>query len=173
MTESANWISGAKESLLKAIAGKNGAPALRDEIRYAPSYTPALDAKLKKILTAEQIRQAVGWYAPDMIANHSRLVRAGIENTAQLREAIKQYAQIRASKAVANKAKELERKLVGQKVGIDFFPTPKSVASDMVQKADIQPGMTVLEPSAGNGNIADAIKGTGVNPCLLYTSRCV
>ena len=30
--------------------------------------------------------------------------------------------------------------------------------------------MTVLEPSAGNGNIADAIKGTGVNPDVIELS---
>ena len=59
----------------------------------------------------------------------------------------------------ANKAKELERALIGNKsIGIDFFPTPKSVAQDMVRMADIQPGIEVLEPSAGNGNIAEAIR---------------
>jgi len=35
--------------------------------------------------------------------------------------------------------------LVGQKVGADFFPTPKAVAERMVEEAGIEPGMKVLE----------------------------
>lgn len=39
-----------------------------------------------------------------------------------------------------------------------LFPTPADLAERMVELADIQPGMTVLEPSAGTGNILLAIK---------------
>lgn len=39
-----------------------------------------------------------------------------------------------------------------------FFPTPGPVIDAMLTVADIQPGMTVLEPSAGIGSIADAIR---------------
>jgi len=38
-----------------------------------------------------------------------------------------------------------------------FYPTPTELAERMVMIADIQEGMTVLEPSAGNGAIAMAI----------------
>ena len=38
-----------------------------------------------------------------------------------------------------------------------YFPTPKPVVQQMIQKAHIAPGMKVLEPSAGKGNIVDAI----------------
>lgn len=39
-----------------------------------------------------------------------------------------------------------------------YFPTPKAVVTKMLDAADIKPGMRVLEPSAGKGNIADAIR---------------
>ena len=36
-----------------------------------------------------------------------------------------------------------------------YFPTPHPVVEEMIERADIHPGMTVLEPSAGTGEIAD------------------
>ena len=39
-----------------------------------------------------------------------------------------------------------------------FFPTPKPVIERMLELAEIAEGMTVLEPSAGKGDIADAIE---------------
>jgi phospholipid N-methyltransferase len=55
--------------------------------------------------------------------------------------------------------RELENKaksLIGQIPG--FFPTPSNVAAEIVEKANIEPGNKVLEPSAGSGNLAEAIK---------------
>jgi len=52
-----------------------------------------------------------------------------------------------------------------------FFPTPKPVIEKMLRHADLEPGMTVLEPSAGKGDICDAIaEGYGVKP---YTCEIV
>ncbi|NIV38011.1 MAG: methyltransferase [Anaerolineae bacterium] len=39
----------------------------------------------------------------------------------------------------------------------DFFPTPEKVIVDMLRNAWLCDGLTVLEPSAGSGNIADRI----------------
>jgi hypothetical protein len=38
-----------------------------------------------------------------------------------------------------------------------FFPTPPLVIEQMLQLAEIEDGMTVLEPSAGKGDILDAV----------------
>lgn len=38
--------------------------------------------------------------------------------------------------------------------GVDYFPTPEPVGFKMVEWASVQPGMKVLEPSAGVGSIA-------------------
>ena len=42
-----------------------------------------------------------------------------------------------------------------QKYG--YFPTPPELAKRVVELAEIEPGMTVLEPSAGQGGIADYV----------------
>lgn len=39
-----------------------------------------------------------------------------------------------------------------------YFPTPKAIVERMLAVADIKSGMTVLEPSAGSGNILDGIR---------------
>ncbi len=38
-----------------------------------------------------------------------------------------------------------------------FFPTPKNIVQQLIELADIRPGMIVLEPSAGTGNIAEEV----------------
>jgi hypothetical protein len=55
------------------------------------------------------------------------------------------------------KIEQAERELLQTKIP-GYFPTPPDVARMVVEAADIQPGMRVLEPSAGSGAIADAIK---------------
>jgi type I restriction-modification system DNA methylase subunit len=54
------------------------------------------------------------------------------------------------------KIKELEAKLIGQKID-GFFPTPRPVIELMLQHADIRAGHSVLEPSCGKGDIAEVI----------------
>lgn len=58
---------------------------------------------------------------------------------------------------VALQIRKLERDLIGCKIP-GFFITPQEVASRLVEYAEIEPGMKVLEPSAGNGSIAQAIR---------------
>lgn len=47
--------------------------------------------------------------------------------------------------------------VVDEKKTFNFFPTPKSVCQDMVDAAGLELGQHILEPSAGTGNILDAI----------------
>jgi predicted RNA methylase len=87
-----------------------------------------------------------------------------------LSSALREYVKYRGKAPVVDKIKELERSLIGKNVGVDFFPTPKPVAEQMVRDAGITEGMKVLEPSAGNGNIADAIRAAGVKPDVVEIS---
>lgn len=45
--------------------------------------------------------------------------------------------------------------------GLDFFPTPRDLARELVALAGAKKGQTVLEPSAGIGNIAVAAMAAG------------
>lgn len=106
----------------------------------------------------------------EIIANYKRLRAMGIDNDSMLRVALREYVTYRSIKQEKNKAKELERAIVGRNVGIDFFPTPESTAQRMVDMAEMEVGMSVLEPSAGNGNIAEKIKQSGINPDVVEIS---
>lgn len=44
---------------------------------------------------------------------------------------------------------------------IGFFPTPVALARQLVELAEVKPGMTCLEPSAGTGRIVDALVEAG------------
>ncbi|MBM9578925.1 methyltransferase [Leptospira sp. 201903070] len=60
--------------------------------------------------------------------------------------------------------RNLERDLIGGKIP-GFFPTPKPLAQRLIIEADIKPGMDVLEPSAGKGDLAETItEETGIHP---------
>lgn len=47
---------------------------------------------------------------------------------------------------------------VDEKKEFQFFETPSDLAKQLVEMADIQPGESILEPSAGKGKIAELIK---------------
>jgi predicted RNA methylase len=52
-----------------------------------------------------------------------------------------------------------------------YFPTPPDLARQIVELADIRPGMRVLEPSAGSGHLADEIqRQTEQNPFCIEQS---
>lgn len=93
------------------------------------------------------------------------LARMGIETPAEMRAALREFIGLREQAAAPDKVKQLERAMVGKKNdGFDFFPTPEGVADEMVETAGLEPGMRVLEPSAGMGHIAERIRDAGVEP---------
>jgi len=56
-----------------------------------------------------------------------------------------------------------------------FFPTPPAVIEAMLDKAAIEPGQRVLEPSAGKGDIADALTAAGIADvvcCEISSTLC-
>jgi phospholipid N-methyltransferase/DNA-binding transcriptional MerR regulator len=58
---------------------------------------------------------------------------------------------------LAQRIARLERELMWVRLP-GFFPTPPSVAERLLDLAAMTSGMTVLEPSAGAGDLADAIR---------------
>lgn len=82
--------------------------------------------------------------------------KAGINNIDDLRVAVQEIETVLPDKQKPNPVKEKERALIGCKIP-GFFPTPKEVVKRMIELAQIECGDTVLEPSAGNGNIAEEI----------------
>ena len=150
-----------RSELLEMLKGKRGAKELIDSLRYTPDLTPEKFSELKKYLTDNQIRDAIGWYNVEAVKRLGRLARMGIDSNDKLRMALTEYVMYRNGAKKPDPVKTAEMALVGQKVGVDFFPTPKSLASRMAELAGVKEGMRVLEPSAGNGSLADAAKAAG------------
>lgn len=116
--------------------------------------------------------------------DRNRLSKMGIDTAEQLRMACREFINQLAEKVKPDAAIELERKLIGQKVGIDFFPTPSAEAERMVQIAISLQGSHVkdlseldklrfLEPHGGNGNIASEIRNAGYEPDVCEISSCL
>lgn len=95
----------------------------------------------------------------------------GIETPAEMRSALREFVRLQESPAEADKIKQMERAMVGRRNdGLDFFPTPAGTAQAMIDAAEIEPGMSVLEPSAGMGHIAEQIREAGVDPDVVEFS---
>lgn len=162
---SPTWDGGGSNRLrlLESLKGKRGAKDLMEKIRYSSGPNAEMLPALKKHITEKEIDSHLGWWNLEAIQRVSRLARIGINSNMDLRLALTEYVLFRDGPKKADPVKAAERALVGQKVGVDFFPTPKSLAERMAQLAGVKAGDKVLEPSAGNGNLADAAKAAGAS----------
>lgn len=52
-----------------------------------------------------------------------------------------------------------------------FFPTPAAVVQRLIDNADLEEGMKILEPSAGQGNILEFLKEYDVTVGELYSGN--
>lgn len=173
-------LDGSKSELFSAykdLATIKGADRLRNRF-YKQAESVGEDQRVK--LAREDVelaiekyprKSSIPWHWPETLAKLKRLESMGITSLPELRAALREFVEYRGKRGTIDKAKQLERELIGNKgVGNDFFPTPKETARRMVAEAGIEPDMTVLEPSAGNGNIAEVIRAAGVNPDVVEQS---
>lgn len=159
-----------RAKLLELIKGKRGAPKLADKIRYANDMDYETYKQLCDVLGKAAADRELGPYKIEQLNRLNRLNRIGIQTDAQLRAALVEYLQFAEGARAEDPIAKAERAILGQKVGIDFFPTPKAEAERMARLAGIKKGDDVLEPSAGNGNLADAAKALGANVDVIEIS---
>jgi phospholipid N-methyltransferase len=97
------------------------------------------------------------------IKDFERLQKMGLTNEAILKTALRELATLTqgAGPSEAEKKaielKELERSFISKKIE-GFFPTPEALINRMFNMAKVFEGETILEPSAGLGHIAEAIR---------------
>lgn len=128
---------------------------------FSADQVEAIEAVIKK---AEERGFKAPWVR-ESFKTFKRLDAAGItpENFQEAEDAIEALGVKKREPTKEERVAQMERDLaVGSKIE-GYFPTPKPLAKRMVEQADIEPGMKVLEPSAGNGNIADALKESGAD----------
>lgn len=114
--------------------------------------------ELATITTTKQIEVLLRWEQfPRWDDDQARMQRAEITLATYAAARTALLALERPIEATPEQQRRaLERSLIGHAIP-GFFPTPRAIVDRMLDAADIQPGMTVLEPSAGAGHIADAI----------------
>ena len=111
------------------------------------------------------------WIFETAFDRRRRLADMNIRTGPELRSALREFVSLKSDAAKPDRVKELERAMVGrQNDGMDFFPTPAHIADEMVEAAGIEDGMSVLEPSAGMGHIAERIRAAGVDPDVVEAS---
>lgn len=121
----------------------------------------AVPVPLKDVSTKSAVEWlARGWYPKAGDAN-ALLAKAGIASEVDYFAAVSALEKISdpdaGEKTKADLIKEAENALVGLKID-GYFPTPPEVVRDMLSHIVIEPDDTILEPSAGKGNIADVIR---------------
>lgn len=92
----------------------------------------------------------------EQFADHKRLTGLGIRNIFVLRHVLRVFFPYVHPEREADPIRAAELAIVGRKFD-GFFPTPYELVELMINEADIQDGHTILEPSAGKGNIVDGI----------------
>lgn len=165
--------------IIASLASVRGAKRLQTSLKKV-SITPD-KAHLQfsiSSLTAEEIMEkleeskAYPYYWDTILEQHTVLERMCIKSSAELRQACRELQLLATPVEKASKVKEIQRSLVGQNVGIDFFPTASDLADRMVSIAGIEPSKSqdILEPQGGSGNIAEAIRRAGQEPDVCEIS---
>lgn len=139
-----------------------------EQISAVDTLLKAGDKQGKKVLQYSFVR--------DSVKDYNRIKKLGIEDQSQwneVRETVKGLAEAKPKETTKEQEiKQIERDLIGNKIP-GFFATPEPVIDRMMDEADIESGMKVLEPSAGAGDIAAKLQEAGgdvstieINPTL-------
>lgn len=158
--------------LLEAAKGLKGISEARstvtrisgiDNVITRPSQIAAIDTLVKAANKAGK-KPLQYSYALDQIKAFNRAKRLGIDTQERWASARKELLALERPvtqvSAKERTVKELERELIGNKIP-GFFATPQPVIDEVMAELDLDEGMSVLEPEAGNGDMADAAREAG------------
>jgi predicted RNA methylase len=151
------------------LTAKRGGVSLAASI-YGRTINQEQYDKIKKVMGEKEADDALGLFPVEQLKKQARLKSMGINNQRELQGAIGEFITHKSGVKAEDAVTAAERALVGKNVGIDFFPTPKPLATRMAELAGVKPGMRVLEPSAGNGHLADAAKQSGADVDVIEIS---
>ena len=118
------------------------------EVLYSFCYHRWRDEDILRILTDKNCH----WYG--------KLERAHLNSLDRIKRAITALQSLDNSvpeDPTLIQIRELERALIGRNIR-GYFPTPRPICERMVKLAMLRKGMSVWEPSAGKGSIAEAIR---------------
>ena len=117
--------------------------------------TAAAVKRLVSWIQYGDLSDSSGWVA----ANRAKLAKMGIDNVPTLMEtweAVQGAYEDKREPTREERQRSLECELLGTKIP-GFFPTPEGLADHLVVVAQLPRRGLVLEPSAGKGDLAEAI----------------
>lgn len=160
--------------LLEILSGTKGVNAVRSVIEKT-SYRRSWAMDSLRILknafqTAKRRKPKFGTtQTEEQLDRIMRLTKADItpDNLASVRDQLLALAK---TPDQGNQAERQIQQMIYNLIGVKipgYFNTPPPVVERLMSVADIRPGQRVLEPSAGAGDIADAIRAQGVTPDVV------
>ncbi|MCH6256726.1 RsmD family RNA methyltransferase [Puniceicoccaceae bacterium K14] len=141
-----------------------GCKSIANKVRKGADYLSTLPKKYAYLSNAdwrEMVRELLkrikhvygnAGYMLERFEDFDRLARIGITNLPTLRTALREYLSLRETAKELDPIKAKELALVGRKID-GFFPTPENIARQVIELAEIEDGMNILEPSAGTGRL--------------------
>ena len=161
------------DNIIRNATGRRIYGVLRNDALSAEDLTFNNDKNIQDFLEAlsgmsrnkstavRDVYKKWGSQVKEYFDSYNRLQRMDIKNETELKAALREFYEMRAPKKEIDAITKAEQAMIGRKIE-GYFPTPKPIAERMVEELDLQPGQKVLEPSAGKGNLADAVKESGV-----------
>ncbi len=134
---------GSLPGVLKDIGSKTQLEVLLNFSKF-----PLKDTRIERILEDREYDST------------KKLLRANLNTVFRIRqaiEALESLSDYKPEDPAIRKLKDLERGLIGVKIA-GYFPTPAHICEQLIDLADLEDGMVLLEPSAGKGSICEAIK---------------
>jgi SAM-dependent methyltransferase len=139
--------------------------SLKGAVARVKDDNPWISLLPEEVVAVEGLRKAALKHrgvsiSPPRLDAYMRLAALGIGNGEQYKQAQTVLEALCNGEPEIPKdvlIRQQEAKLISLKIP-GFFVTPHTLAKRMVDLAMIRPGMKVLEPSAGSGNIADAVR---------------
>lgn len=93
----------------------------------------------------------------DRLAGYRHCMELNLPDLPSLRATLREYIELRKERRAPDPIKVAERAMVGTNIE-GYWPTPATLANAVVALAAIAPGQRVLEPSAGKGDLVDAVR---------------
>lgn len=163
---------------LDKIAGRKGAVKINNKLgRYRHAENIRLYDESERDAIRQLQKMTESKYLLGGVQEFERMLKIGIRTPDDFAAAKKALQSLRGGAPTQaseqeNRLAVLMRSLIGQKVGMDFFPTPAPVVQQVISAAEIGENMRVLEPSAGAGHLADEARtaAPGVSVDVLEVS---
>jgi hypothetical protein len=145
---------GVKQATAKLRKIVDRRPKDQDFVEFVNDYEIEL---LEDFLSRAKAAGCKIWWFDHCLDDHKRLKSAHIDDAHELRMALRELVPHLARTADDDPVKKAEDELRGRDLP-GFFPTPRPIIERMLEAAAIEPAHRVLEPSAGKGDILDALR---------------